>query len=93
MFNHNPLASQRPVFLLLLLGQRMIFGFLERGLAVLMNTCQTLISSIRQDLNLVCNLKLAILEKLEMMLATPVKGSRHDFSRFLVSDQLRFLGM
>jgi hypothetical protein len=36
MLNDDPLTSQRPIFLLLLLGQRMIFGFLERGLAVLM---------------------------------------------------------
>ena len=71
----------------------MILGFLERGLAVLMQFCQALVASICQDPNMLCNGEFLVLEKLEVMLAALAKGSRHDFSSFLVGDQLRFLGM
>ena len=93
MLNHNPLSSQRPVALLLLLRQGMIFGFLERGLAILMKFCQTLVPSVRQDPNVLRNVQSIVLEKLKVMLATLAKGGRHNFSGFLVSDQLRFLSM
>lgn len=93
MLNHNPFASQGLIFLLLLFRQRMILGFLERGLAVLMQVGQTLVASICQDPNVLGKVKFVILEKLEIMFATLAKGSRHDFSGFLVGDQLRFLRM
>ena len=91
MLNHNALASQRPISLLLLFRQSMIFGFLERGLAVLMQFCQALVASISQDPNVLGKVEFIVLEQLEVMLAALAKGSRHDFSGFLVGDQLRFL--
>jgi hypothetical protein len=93
MVNHDPLASQRTIMLQLLFRQRMIFGFLERGLAVLMQFCQALIASIRQVPNILRNVEFRILEKLRVMLAPLAKGSRHNLSGFLVGNQLRFLGV
>ena len=93
MLNHDPLTSQRTISLLLLFGQRMIFGFLERRLAVFMKFCQALVTCIRQDPNVLGNIEFVILEKLKIMLATLRKGSRDNFSGFLVGNQLRFLGM
>ena len=93
MFNQNSLSSQRTIFLLFLFGQRMIFGFLERGLAVFMKVCQALVTSIRQDLYVLRNVEFLILEKLEVMLATMTKSGGYNFSSFLVGDQLCFLSM
>jgi hypothetical protein len=93
MLNHDSLASQRPIFLLLFLGQRMILGFLERRLAVFMQVCQTLVPSICQDPNMLSNDKFLVLEKLKVMLAALAKGGGYDFSGLLVGDQLRFLGV
>ena len=93
MLNHDPLASQQPIFLLLFLGQRMILGFLERRLAVFMQVCQALVPSICQDPNMLGNGKFLILEKLKVMLAALAKGGGYDFSGLLVGDQLRFLGV
>src|SRR5690242_2092528 len=39
------------------------------------------------------NGKFLVLEKLKVMLAALAKSGRHNFSGFLVGDQLRFLGM
>src|SRR6185503_18959672 len=91
MLNHNPLASQRTISLLLLLGQRMILRFLERGLAVLIEFCQALVTSIGQNSNVLSNVQFVVLEKLKVMLAALAKSSGHNFSSFLVGDQLRFL--
>ena len=93
MLNHDPLTSQRTIFLLLLLGQGMVLRFLAWRLAILMKLCQTLVASIRQDPNVLGNVELVILEKLKVMLAALAKGGRHNFSGFLVGDQLRFLSM
>jgi chemotaxis methyl-accepting protein methylase len=93
MLNHNPLASQRTVFLLFLFGQRMIFGFLERRLTVFMQVGQALVPSIRQDSNVLCNVKVLVLEQLKVMLAAITKGSGYDFGRFWVGNQLRFLSV
>jgi hypothetical protein len=93
MLNHDPLASQRTISLFLLFGQRMIFGFLERGLAVFMKFGQALVTSICQDPNVRCNSEFVILEKLKVMLVATTKGSRDNFIGFLVGDQLRSLGM
>src|ERR1041384_6657852 len=81
------------IALLLLVGQRMIFGFLARDLAVFMKLCQPLVASICQDANVLCNLQLVILEQLKVMFAALAKGSGYNLSRFLIGDQLRFLGM
>src|SRR5512133_514345 len=93
MLNHTPLTSQRPIFLLLLLGQRLIFRFLERRLAVFMKVCQALVTSVSQDPDVLGYVQFIVLEKLEVMLAALAKGSRHNFSGFLVGNQLRFLRM
>ena len=86
MLNHNPLASQRTIFLLLLFGQRMILRFFERCLAILMKFCQTLVPSVCQDLNMLRNVQSIVLEKLKVMLAALAKGGRHNFSGFLVGN-------
>lgn len=86
MLNQNPFSSQRTIFLFLLFGQRMIFRFLERGLAVFMQVCQALVTSIRQDPNVLCNVELIVLEQLEVMLAALAKGGGHNFSRFWVGN-------
>jgi len=93
MLNHDSLASQRLVFLLFLLGQRMIFRLLERGLAILVKVCQTLVTSICQNSNVLSNGKFLVLEQLKVMLTALTKSGRHDFGSFLVGDQLRFLSM
>src|SRR5215208_307202 len=93
MLNDNPLSSQRTISLLLLFGQRMVFGFFERSLTVSMKVCQTLVTGICQDPNVLGNVKFVVLEKLEVMLAALTKGRGHDFRGFLVGDQLRFLSM
>ena len=93
MFNYDPLASQRPIFLFLLLGQRMILGFLERDLTVFMQICQALVASICQDSNVLCNLQFVVLEQLKVMFATLAECGGHNFRGFLVGDQLRFLGV
>jgi hypothetical protein len=65
MLNHDPLASQRMVSLLLLLGQRMIFRFLER---VVGSFYESLLGSE-------CVVgKLIVLEQRKVMLAARTKG-------------------
>ncbi len=93
MLNHNPLASQRPIFVLFFLGQRMVLGFLERRLAIFMQVCQALVASIRQDPNMLGNGEALVLEQLEVMFAALTKGSGYDFSTFLVGNQLCLLGV
>ena len=93
MLNHDPLSSQPMISLLLLFGQRMILGFLERGLAVFMKFCQALVTSIRQDPNMLGKVEFVILEKLKVRFAALAKGSRHNFSGFLAGDRLCILGM
>jgi hypothetical protein len=93
MFNQNPLSSQRTIFLLLLFRQRMIFGFLERRLAIFMKFCQALVARIRQDPNVLRNVEFLVLKKLEVMFATLAEGGGYNFSRLLVGNQLRFLSV
>jgi hypothetical protein len=93
MPNHDPLGSQRTIFLLFLFCQRIIFGFLDRGLAVFIRFCQVLVTSIRQGLYVFRNLEFLIEEKLKVMLATLAKSGGYNFSGFLIGDQLCFLGM
>ena len=93
MLNHDPLSSQRTISLLLLFRQRMIFGFLDRGLAIFMKFCQALVGSIRQEPNMLRKVEFRLLEKLKVMLATITKSGGYNFSGFLVGNQLRFLGM
>ena len=85
MLNHDPLASQRTISLLFLFGQRMVFGFLERGLAVLMQLCQTLVTSFCQDQHMLYNIQFVVLEKPKAMLFALAKGSSYNAaSSFLV---------
>lgn len=91
MLNQNSLSRQGPISLLLLFSQRMIFGFLERRLAIFMKFCQTLVARIRQNSNVRCNVKFLVLEKLEVMFVARAEGGGHNFSRLLVGNQLRFL--
>src|SRR5687768_2996601 len=93
MLNQNPFSSQDTIPLFFFLRQRMVFGFLERRLAVFMNVCQALIASICQNPNAFCNLASILLEKLEVVFTPIGKGSRNDFSALWVCHQLRFLGM
>src|SRR5579859_1829609 len=93
MLNQNPFTSQAAVPLPFLFRQRMIFGFLEGCLAVFMEFCQPLIASICQNPDVLRHVASIILEKLEVMLAPNGKGSGHNFSGLLVSNQLRFLGV
>jgi hypothetical protein len=93
MLNQNSFPSQSTISLLLLFGQRMIFGFLERRLAIVMKLSQALVGSIGQYPNVLRNIASIVLEKLEIMFAAIAKGSCHNFSDLLVGHQLRFLGM
>ena len=93
MLNQNPFTSQAAVPQLFLNRQRMVFGFLEGCLAVFMQLRQSLIASIGQNSNVLRDFAPVILEKLEVMFAPIAKGRGDNLSSFLVSDQLRFLGM
>src|SRR5215207_6770863 len=93
MFNQDPLSSQSTIFLLLSFRQSVIFGFLERCLAVFMKVCQALVASIRQDPNVLGNVEFLVLEQLEVMLTALAKGGGYNRSSLLVGNQLRFLGM
>jgi len=52
---------------------------------------QALITSIRQNPNVLCNVAVVILEKLKIMFTAIGKGGGHNFGGLLVSNQLRFL--
>jgi hypothetical protein len=93
MFNQSSFPSQRTISLLLLFRQRMIFGFLERRLAIFVKLCQALVTRIGQDPNVFRQVEFRILEKLKVMFAARAKASGHDFSGLLVGNQLRFLGV
>ena len=81
MLNQNPFTSQVAVPQLFLDRQRMVFRFLEGCLAVFMQLRQSLIASIRQNLNMLRDF------------APIAKGRGDNLSSLLVSDQLRFLGV
>ena len=88
MFNQNSFTSQGFVSLFLPFGQGMILGLLERGLAVLMEFCESLVASICQHTNVLRNVRLVILEELKVMFTSMSKGSGHNFGGLLVSNQL-----
>ena len=93
MFNHNPFPSQDTIFLLLSFRQSMVFGFLERCLAVFMKFCQTLIASICQNKKVFGEITTIVLEQLKIVLASITKSRGDDLSTLLVSNYLRFLGV
>jgi hypothetical protein len=71
----------------------MIFGFLERRLALGMQISQALITGIRQNLNMLCDIRLVFFEELKVVFTSLCKGGRYDFGGFSISDHLSFLGM
>jgi len=93
MLNQNPFTSQAAVPQLFLDRQRMVFGFLEGCLAIFMQLRYSLIARIRQNSNMLCDFAPVILKKLEIMFAPIAKGRGDNLSSFVVSDQLRFLGV
>ena len=93
MFNHNSFASQGTIFLLLSFRQSMIFGFLEGGLAVLMQFCQALVTRICQNAKMFSKLTSIIFEQLEIMFASITKRRGNNFSALSVSNYLCFLGV
>lgn len=93
MFNQNSLTSQTPIPLFFFFCERMIFGFLERSLAVFMKVCQTLIACICQYSNMLGNIAALLLEELKVVLTSMSKGSGNDLSGLLACNQLRFLSM
>ena len=93
MFNQNSFTSQCFVSLFLPFGQWMVLGFLERCLAIFMEFCESLVTSICQNTNVLCNLSLVILEELKVMFASTGKGRCHNFGGFWVGNQLCFLSM
>jgi len=93
MFNQNPFSSQHTISLLLSLRESMIFGFLERGLAVFVKFCQTLVASICQNTKVFGKITPIVLEQLEIVFASITKSCRNNFSALSISNYLRFLGM
>ena len=93
MFNQNSFTSQSAISLLFFLCQSMIFGFLERGLAVFVKICQPLITRIRQNTDVLGNFSLVMLEELKVMFTCMSKGSCHNFGGLLVGNQLCFLSV
>ena len=91
MFNQNSFTSQSAISLFFFLCQRMVFGFLERGLAVFVKFCQALITSIRQNTDVLRNLSLVSFEELKIMFASMSKSSCHNFGGLSVGNQLCFL--
>jgi len=93
MFNQNSSTSQTSIPLFLFFCQRMVFGFLARSLAVLMEFCQTLIACICQYANMFGNLATLLLEELKVVLTSMGEGSRNNLSGLLICNQLCFLSM
>ncbi len=93
MFDHNSFPSQDAIFLLLSFRQSIVFGFLERRLAVFMKFCHNLISRICQNAKAFSKLAAVILEQLKIMLTSITKSRGDNLSTFSVSDYLCFLGM
>jgi hypothetical protein len=93
MFDHNSFSCQSSVTLFFSFRQSVIFGFLERRLAVSMKFCQSLITSIRQNAKIFRKFTSLVFEQLEVVFASMTKRSGYDLSAFSVCKYLRFLGM
>ena len=91
MFNPNSFASQDTILLLLSFGQSVIFGFLERCLAVFVKFCQSLIASICQDPKVFGKIIALVLEQLKIVFASITKSSGNNSGALTVSGYLRFL--
>jgi hypothetical protein len=93
MFNHNPFSSQGTISLLLAFRQRVIFGFLERRLAVFVKFRQTLVTSICQNTKLFGKLTSIVLEQLKIVFASITKSRGDNCGALSVSNYLGFLGV
>ena len=93
MLNQNSFASQSTIALLLPFRQWMIFGFLERCLAIFMKICQSLITSVSQNAKMVGKLAAFFFEQLKVVLASMRKGCGNDLSGLLVCNYLCFLSV
>ena len=93
MFNHDSLPSQGTIALFLSLRQSVIFGFLEGCLAVFVKFCQTLVPSISQNAQVLCEVTAIVLEQLKIMLASITKSRSNNLSTFSIGNYLCFLGM
>ena len=93
MLNHNSFPSQNAISLFLSLCQSMIFGFLERSLAVFMKFSQALISSICQNMKVLCEVTAIVLEQLKIMFASITKSRGNNLSTYSIGNYLCFLGM
>ena len=93
MFNHNSFPSQDTICLFLSFRQSVIFGFLERCLAVFMKFCHALISSICQNTKGFGEVAAIVLEQLKIVLASITKSRGNNLSAFSIGNYLCFLGM
>jgi hypothetical protein len=71
----------------------MIFGFLERRLAILMKFHQALIASICQNPKVFREFTGIVFEQLKVVFASMTKSCGYDLSTFSVSDDLSFLSV
>jgi hypothetical protein len=78
MFNHNPFSSQGTIAPLFSFRQSMIFGFLERCLAVFMKFCQPLISGVCQDVKVFSQLTTVVFEQLKIVFASMTESGGND---------------
>ena len=81
------------ISLLLSFRQSVIFGFLERRLAIFMQFHQALVARICQNTKLFSKLTAILLEQLKIMFAAITKRRGNNFGAFSVSNYLRFLSM
>jgi len=72
-------------------GQSVIFGFLERRLAVFVKFCQSLIASICQDPKVFGKITALVLEQLKIVFASITKSCGNNSGALTISGYLRFL--
>ena len=87
MLNHNSFASQGTISLFLSFRQSVIFGFLERCLAVFMQFFHALIASICQNAQVLCEVAAIVLEQLKIVLAAITKSRGNDLSALVMVNQ------
>jgi hypothetical protein len=93
MLNHNPFPSQSAISLFFSLRQSVVFGFLDRCLAVFMKFCQALVPSICQDAKVFGKITAIVLEQLKIVFAPITESCGDNLGTLSVSNYLRFLGV
>ncbi len=93
MLNHNSFPSQDTIALFLSFCQSMVFGFLERCLAVFMKVRQALISSICQNAKVLSEVTAMVLKQLKIVLASIAESCGDNLRTFSVGNYLCLLGM